>query len=358
MRYLISLISEQTIPNLLFIHSTKDIDVYVFVNTAKTRDEGRGEWIASMCPQIKDLRYITTSETSFSHIVQDLQNFVKSCGAEAEFVVNITCGTKIMALAAYSVFSTYKSYIFYLPAMENTIHQLFPKAVEDWRKVLYRISVKDFLAVYGMSIQCPANVLHGEDILVAMFHYIAESKDAQLQIKINRLGSRMDTSKKHSPLRSEGSEDFARIMHIDVADVLLPHNLAFIKGAWFEEYLVHFFGRVYPHLDLLANVSISKADVPNELDIAFTHENKLYVMEAKASLNSGNMQEFLYKMDSIRREFGLFPKSFLAVADKSYEASMRNKVLLLQRAKALGIRILTHRDLQPASIVQTLGSIL
>jgi len=72
---------------------------------------------------------------------------------DAEFVVNLTGGTKIMSIAAYEFFKDYSSKMIYVPIPKNEFIVPFPKKRPGKPvKLDLRLSVIDYLTAYGLTV--------------------------------------------------------------------------------------------------------------------------------------------------------------------------------------------------------------
>lgn len=102
MRYLVSLVSEQTIPNLLMIQSVKDVGGHVFVTTR--RMNALVERVCSICG-ITAPATVEVDEYDLDGITAK----VASCLAglrPSGLAVNLTGGTKLMALGVFRAIQT------------------------------------------------------------------------------------------------------------------------------------------------------------------------------------------------------------------------------------------------------------
>lgn len=85
----------------------------------------------------------------------------------------------------------------------------------------------------------------------------------------------------------------------------------------------------------------------NELDVLFTRDNKLHLVECKSlDADEGeeggavNLPSFLYKLGALRQEFGLTPLGYLATTSEAVvDNEGRLKESLRKRAKQLYIDI-------------------
>ena len=122
------------------------------------------------------------------------------------------------------------------------------------------------------------------------------------------------------------------------------------NGLWFEEYVRMTLYKMQAHKQIrswASSVQVSKAQVPNELDALFSVRNRLFTIECKtaamqeknAGHDNGSVSSMLYKADSLHdRLGGGFARAMLCsvLPPGKHE---------LARAEALGIRIVYGKDL-------------
>lgn len=352
-QYLVSLISEQTIPNILFIKSVSNIDAYIFISTKRMQQQGTLSWILSVCPEIKQLQELVVNEASFTDIQHSMEDFLHAMPGEASFVLNLTGGNKLMALAAYECFRSRQSHIFYLPPLQNMIQQLYPIANAKFRDIEVQLSPKDFFAAYGMELEAANTEPMAVGFLDRMFGYFARSANPDYQDLLSKLGSKAE-----SPELLVLAQEIAGVIGISQKQLNEPFWRSFVKGTWFEEYLASHLKQADPKIQILSNCMLQKANIKNEIDLAFTYHNRLYIVEAKASAKSKDITQFLYKLEAVNSDFGLFPKSLLAVASAESERMFKRSGIPRLRAGKMGITLLTYNDLQPENISRSIQRFL
>jgi hypothetical protein len=358
-KYSVSLIGEQTIPNILFIKTMRDIDEHIFLTTPKMQTERRIDWILSVCGDGTPHRVVLIKETSYADIKSSLDSLCHQLSVDNIFAVNLTGGTKIMALAVFEYFRDKNSYFFYLPpGIKNTIQMIYPKVCEDFRAIDYQLSLTEYANAYGLDINASTSSLHAAKDLQAMFYLCSRNTSPEFTEMINKLGNRMGDKGKPKTRNSAGCEILLQTLNISLDQLLQNTWLNFIKGGWFEEYLAHYLHLAIPETNPQVNCLVFQGNISNELDIAFTLKNRLYIFEAKTAAKTSSVYDFLYKIDSIRHDFGLYPVCFLAIADIAFEQNLANPTSIIARAKKMNITILTYSQLHPNSIIQTLQNLI
>ena len=154
---IISLISDQTIPNVQIIKEfgTTDTD-YLFILTEGMKKKGTGDWIKNAC-KIEIIEPIIVNEYSLSNIQEQLSIFDYS--DYEKIIVNITGGTKIMTLGVYEFFKNRDVDIYYItrPEDKEFLHigqnSFIPKS---------KITLKEYLTAYGFDVEetIPSGINH------------------------------------------------------------------------------------------------------------------------------------------------------------------------------------------------------
>lgn len=336
----INIISEQTIPNILFIKQFEgQTDGYVFVSTQKMNQQGQLQAIIEVC-QIPANNYqvITVNEESLADVETQLEalHFNRS----THYLVNITGGTKIMSLGVYSFFSRFNSQMYYLPIGKNDCKQIFPPANETVLALQHRVSLRQYLQAYGIGItnlnninslvQNPAvtqtflNNKVSLNPLIRNLRLYKEQREYTEQQKIT-----------HLPLRNLPPElstlnNLLQNLHFtpQKQNELNENELNYLLGQWLEEYVystiknlfgldAHFIGN---------SVSIHRQQVANELDVVLIYNNTIYVIECKTGLNIFIFNETAYKLNALKKEFGLHVKSSIVCLNAFKDITNRLKL--------------------------------
>jgi hypothetical protein len=296
----INIISEQTIPNILFIKQFEgQTDGYVFVSTPKMNQQGQLQAIIEVC-QIPANNYqvITVNEESLADVETQLEalHFKRS----THYLVNITGGTKIMSLGVYSFFSRFNSQMYYLPIGKNDCKQIFPPANETVLALQHRVSLQQYLQAYGIGItnlhdinslvQNPAvtqtflNNNVSLNPLIRNLRAYKEQREYTEQRKIT-----------HLPLRNLPPElstlnkllQNLHFKHRETKRTKRKRTYYYLLGQWLEEYVYSTIKNLFG-LDarFMGNsVAIHRQQVANELDVVLIYNNTIYVIECKTGLN-------------------------------------------------------------------------
>lgn len=365
-KILVSLISEQTIPNIL-VAAHYSPDDYWFVSTERMENERRGECIENtlklkkLLPVSKNIQKVIVDQDSLTDCINKLEELIKKVGNEVEYIVNLTGGNKVMALAAYEVFREIgqRVVINYIPLGKNELVQIFPrKNPLKTCEITERLDLEEYLCSYGFRIQ---NKNKAEEIKTKAF----SRKDSTIKILSNYeqlkgilgfLYKNLKDKRKQEKYRL--SETFnSDIVNIEkeilnrygfeikdrlISKDLTKDDIVYLTGGWFEEYV---YSEVYSLVnegildDAMMNVNIeSLSGVPNELDIAFVKDNIFYYIECKtlSEEEKGIVGNEVYKKGAMSTLLGKGEKRAMICTTQS-----QTNESLTKRAKDYGIEILT-----------------
>jgi len=348
----VSLISDQTIPNVLFIKEIeserRDIRLYLFISTdtmekkGKTNSVIQGGHINNSKIKTEVIKVI---EDSIEDINSKLEDFAQEkLSDEDNFIVNLTGGTKIMSIGVHNFFKERKSTIYYLPIGKNIYKQIFPSLKQRERKLNFRIALKDYLISYGIDIKSRDmnETLKDKEYTE---HFFSAFLNNEINMKV--IGElRKWRNKKRIQLEGETRSFLENIkFSTEKEGFLNKKEINYLTGGWFEEYG---YNLIREHIQLNndkigLNVQISHAGTQNEFDVMFVHENILYVIECKTALKDGErnlLNDTLYKLSALKKDFGLIVRGYLFTLDKNLrDADGRIKNDYQNRAALLGVRL-------------------
>jgi len=180
---LVSLVSDQTIPNIEFIREMgSEIDNYLFISTKSMENIGNRQWILDTVSLEEDklLDPVIVNPFSFEDIEAKL---IQSINDEDTYFVNLTGGTKVMSLAVYEFFKTVNSQMYYLSGKGEMI-KVHPGRKKVPSELKAKISLSDYLSAYGFTIQSQCSPLKSkksaENLLTYFLNYFDQDKDVPL----------------------------------------------------------------------------------------------------------------------------------------------------------------------------------
>lgn len=234
---------------------------------------------------------------------------------------NVTGGTKLMALAALEVCRGLDRPAFYVNTNEKTVVCLSPELSEvDLPDLL---SVKDILTVQGYEV-----LESRQPVAPEVSRRLTEQLVSQASRFKGALGllNKFAMDAHHSPTLTarlpELSKNAAALFKLfedagrlriqgDVLSFPDEESRCYANGGWLEEYAASVLFRLQARKkvrDCLANIRIRSTDgVENELDLAFTAQNRLFVLECKTAniaAENGKAEAAAYKLEALRELVG------------------------------------------------------
>lgn len=362
---LVSLISEQTIPNILVAVHYKP-KVLWFISTDRSEKERKTECIENtlrlrgVLPPFEYIKKNIVNQDSLTDCMDKIEALIEKADSEVEYIVNITGGNKVMALAAYEVFREIgqKVVIGYMPLGKNEFMQIFPrKKPLKIHELKERLNLEEYLMSYGFKIQNKDSFLairtkalsHKDDSKWILDNY--EQLKGVLGFLYMNLHDKRKEKNYH--LSAVFGRDFSKIEREmlgkhgfkingrEMSKKLMNDEIVYLTGGWFEEY-------VFSEVDSLAEDRLlddvmigviieSLNKTTNELDIVFMKDNSFYHIECK-TLSEGErdiIRDEIYKRGAILRQLGLGEK-------RAIICTTQNKIRepLSVRAKEYGVEIL------------------
>lgn len=340
---LLILIGGRQIPNVLTAQSLQP-DVIFPVATQESMQKNR-EW-NSVAPILRQL----CPDGLHEPVVVNGENWRESYDAclkilrdnlDYEWVFNITCGPKVLALAAYDValpmIDEHNISIWYLASSSRTVEVLKGKKADS---DLYKIDVQSYFKSYGWDIKCKNP--ESEEIRISRM-LVRHPEDAKKFVKSLDEGvltgntMKIELTSEHlikllEPAKVAGlinefrigkiKYNFYRrpIIQCEIFTSKLELLKKFFNGGWLETYT--YWSAINSSIfdDVRMGVAISKNGISNEIDLAATRSGALLVVECKTStLNSKQYDDKLVldKFNSVTELVGgNFVQKLLVISAK------------------------------------------
>lgn len=279
--------------------------------------------------------------------------------------LNVTGGTKLMAIGAYSTFRDAGYPSFYV--LERTGEIQILDSTECLKFDVPKIRIEDYLMLHGFA------VLEGKAKRQINMQWLPVAQELvqkhyRLSGVLGALNFAINKAKERNP-----NTDTVELSRLDnqnmdyLIQILEKHNLAdfkdniirfesveardYIAGAWFEEYVFDCIKKIPGIQDFAIGVQIDSADLQensrNELDVVAMYNNTLHVLECKTvnfqsdDLNNTQRNEPIYKLETLKKLGGLRTRKALI----SYRALTGTARHMKKRAEGSDIHILETKDL-------------
>lgn len=325
------LVSEQTIPNILPALQLKPDLVYLI----STIDQAAKGVIIADFLRSKGINCEQKENFDPYDVISITEKLKELTDARPDdsFVLNVTGGTKLMALAAYSVFNKPGREIFYCNTLGNSIKYLYP-FVEDI-PLNSELNVPSFLAACGYKMSHDSKVVLTPEKTV-FFKLVRNGSIKNIHRLFEVL--RKSPANYESLLKETGFGHFefkrnGKLFTLSSQKHFLELTATkkFFDGFWLEEYC-YWYSKTILGLNPLSSVNISsKEGTMNEVDLMFVHNSRLYLVSCK----SGDFdKKDLVEIESLKSlAGGTFGKAFM-ISLNPYSPA------IITRAKQLKIKLL------------------
>ena len=360
-RIIVSIISEQTIPNYLFIKEIfQDGDSLLFISSQKFQE--RIKWIQETLKiadnLIQSIIFPEGGEERWNDMNADL---TKVLSLEYTYMVNLTGGTKYMTLLVLSVFEKYKSQFFYIPFPQNTILEPFKN---DSLSLTYRLRVDEYLSNNHVTFT-EKRLTQSEEYCDYFFerflngslnYNLIDNLRSYRNVKKKAISSIENCIPTGKYPRIEGLNHFLNNIQFPLEEdgFLKRHEFEYLTGGWFEEYVYYKIQRYINPQDIKLGVLIKRTQNrnQNDLDVVFTSGNKLFVIECKTGIVGVKMfNETVYKATAIKEAvLGLSANTFIvSLAPK--EEDLKNT------ARNMGIQYKCREDMIGNGMIEFINQI-
>lgn len=374
---LVSLVSDQTIPNVQLIKEfNESVTEYLFITTIGMEKKGTRKWIEKACDVEGEI--LKVDEYSFADISEKLQQY--DFDKFNKVIVNLTGGTKVMTMVAEDFFKNIGADIYYVTGKNNEYIRVFPKRNNSVFTFKQRLSVSDYLTAYGFTFPEPKSAMFSIEVAKPIVELYSSDEKIQANIEAIRFINKQRNKKKGVEIKDFYKvESFLNEISFSAQDSqLTADEVKYLSGEWLEEYVGLIIKKelnlsdeeIYIGTDINKeigngrekndgrmmlgnNADLKNADSKNEMDVMFMYEGKFYSVECKSSIiayktiigKDGNPEEkpynilgeTIYKSDSLKSKFGLFPQTaILTLTDfQKYWSDIQDKGLRNNRMREM-----------------------
>jgi hypothetical protein len=336
MKTIVSLVSDQTIPNIIFIKEMVPYDRLIFISTEKMENQEKTDTILSLVENIIS-ETVVVKEDDINDIKEKLSNI--EIEENEEFVVNITGGTKLMSIAVYEFFQNYSSKIYYMTIGKNSYAQIYPK-IEEEKNIEIELGIEEYFKSYNVKVEGYGKIVKDKEYTKKFFeNYINNKMNESVIDEFRRVRNEHRSRKKTSIDDIAGGEIFLENTEYELKEegFIFKHDREYLSGNWFEEFVYNLISEYIDSDKIGIGTQISNKNINNELDIVCIIKNSIHVIECKTSIMNGEeniLTETVYKIAALRNNFGLMVKSYLFVLDEEIREKDR------ERAKIMNVTII------------------
>ncbi|NPA45636.1 MAG: DUF1887 family protein [Chlorobi bacterium] len=334
-RCLVSVVSKQTLPNYLLIKELEEsTDRFLFISSKKMEREKKTADLAVTAgiPKDKMLKVLIEEDQYFrAHERLDKLHLP----ADTEYIVNLTGGTKLMAIAVREYFERFPNVrFFYVPLDKNTYKEIHDDRLADERPFTYRISVAEYLSIYGMRGE-PSERLFNERQVLELYKDVRSTGYELERFPLKKLKKYIPPYKITKQMYTKWFEEY---LYYRIKGILRLEDRFIATGL-----------KLYSKLPLAPGENRSSHQNDNEVDIFFLYKNRPYIVENKFSLgkrevNIDALVHALFKMSGVNRRFGLNVYATLATLSDLDELTPDARRHLRHRCRILGLHYPIDRN--------------
>lgn len=282
------------------------------------------------------------------------------------YLVNLAGGSRYMTLAVQRSFARYDADFYYTKTRENVIvNTIYDDSIYDNDDVLtpisYRMTVGELLAANGLTNDANSpsrspirsveytksffdkfvsNGLSASDhetLATLRLHY----RSRRRPMNINTLATKGLSNK---PRVENLTKLLAHLHFVPLQqDELTPSEVDYLTGGWFEEYVYNIISERIEPDDISIGVHISHKGTAhnNELDVVYSKNNQLYVIECKTGIDGNRMfNEIVYKVCALREVLlGTTSKSYIFSLIRDSDGRLR------QVARLMGVGLYDYSNI-------------
>lgn len=251
--------------------------------------------------------------------------------------LNVTGGTKLMALAAYEAFAEKNKSIIYCDTVHKRIIQLFPEYNSTQLKL--DLSIEDYFLSYGYEIVGVKDIKFISEYF-NLFRYLESQNLFDEFINLNKI-IREKTSQ-HQPRETilspkkkikyvKNFDNYMFFYGFGLKEKIKIDSSNFNVGNWLEYYTYYTLTEKLNYFALCGVKLISSEGVENEIDVISIKDFKLHLFSCKSGKSDNQFD--LYQLETLRNiTSGTLGKGIFITANKSSQK-------FLARAKSLSITV-------------------
>ena len=279
---------------------------------------------------------------------------------EMKYLVNLAGGTRYSALAIQHVFTQFDARFYYVQTRENlVVSSFFDNNINDNDDVIepisYRMTLAEYFELHNLQHDLysrrhtPTRPYDDAQHIFQCFKSRRLTGAAFHALELLRLHYRgtknsisLQSLRHGNIIHSEGISGIDSLLRElgfvpQVTDSLQPHEIDYLTGGWFEEYVYHTLLQAIEPQEIALGVRISRPGMQhdNELDVVFIKANTLFVVECKTGVATDHLfNEIVYKACALK-------ETFLGQSSHSYIFTLKNDYdhHLQQVADMMGITL-------------------
>lgn len=363
----VCLVSAQATPNLLPLLDERWRPLKVVLATSeamRSQSDALAALLRTKGVKVETLQLRNAYD--YSALCDDFLGFLAT-RADTSMALNVTGGTKLMAVAAQEVFRADQRAAFYVNIESDEIVFL---GGGHSAPLQAKLKIAESLRAHGYTTQAgetPQISARQRDLAARLVDHVATAGRALGQI--NNLAQQAKPSLQcQLTVDQLDSLTLAQMLGLfaDAGYVTQAHGVlkfpdessrAFVNGGWLELHLLQVLtdlrGTHAGITDIALNLQVVHPDgrTKNELDVAFMYRNTLHIIECKTAnlaqpgiTQDDKATEAIYRMESLLKLGGLRTRGMIVDYRGAFAASEANR----KRAQLARIEVLSAGDLKDA----------
>lgn len=271
-------------------------------------------------------------EFRYELICRTVKSYLKK---DVKYWVNLAGGTRYMALAVQQVFEDFDSEFYYANIEDNQIiKSKFDDNIyngDDYSyEIKHRLSVKEYLDIHDMEHDIyrakePIRPFHNAQFMFKLFVENKLKRDWRTFNILREFYRDCDDVPIQDIIRPKQNinplpkfERFLKKIRFvpENPGILNKYELDWLTGGWFEEYTYYIAKEAVSPDDIKMAFRIwvgKDKERMNELDVIFTKNNKLFVIECKTGIQTGSMfNQIVYKACALKEALlGVYCNSYI-----------------------------------------------
>lgn len=361
----VCLVSAQATPNLLPLLDERWRPLKVVLATSeamRSQSDALAALLRTKGVKVEALQLRDAYD--YSALCDDFLGFL-AASADTSMALNVTGGTKLMAVAAQEVFRADQRAAFYVNIENDEIVFL---GGGHSTPLQAKLKITESLRAHGYTTQggeTPQISARQRDLAARLVDHVGAAGRALGQV--NSLAQQARSSL-HCKLTDDQLDSLALAQMLglftDAGYAAQAHGMltfpdessrAFVNGGWLELHLLQVLGDLRgTHAgitDVVLNLQVVHPDgrTRNELDVAFMYRNTLHIIECKTAnlaqpgvTHDDKATEAIYRMESLLKLGGLRTRGMIVDYRGAFAASEANR----KRAQLARIEVLSAGELK------------
>ncbi len=335
MKTIVNLVSKQTLPNYLFVKQMyEEGDKVIWIVSSSMQNTMQ---CLATTFQRKDVKIVLQEGEEENR--QTIQQILKeNIDINENFIVNLTGGTKFMAIAIYNFFkeNCLNASFFYIHWPKNIITDI---QTQQTIELTSKVSIQEYFSLYNMKFHNGRKPYLPFEKAKDMFYkmndirekYHNELSELMALKEKNKFKNNKSKPRPYSDINEInlkdgiGGDKSTRAERIEnfIEQKGLPkkcekgfisgEDMVYLTGEWLEDLVYYITEKEENPDEIMCGIKPMRNGHKysgNELDVVYIKDNKLYIRECKTNWEKGKMfNEIVYKAVAIKSLFGLSVKS-------------------------------------------------